>query len=166
MKKISLLGFVLLFSLCLSSAVSADDGSLQVNNGIITNTGSSGQNSQDSIGYQVAPNLFLGSMAQKNKSLQDGNQHALQTAQTNNFKGQKTETVTQSVAPTVNHLFQKGSLQASTLQGTSSMTTTAPAPSWLIWLVGGIGIVLALIAGLFLGRRFSKIFRKKQKKES
>jgi hypothetical protein len=157
MKKII---FYSLIFLALSGTTTgfADSGNLKVNNGII-NENSTSKNSQSSIAYQVAPNLFLGSMAKANQELNKNNDMAVSVSQSSNFA--KKVNIKEDTLPVVSNLFKKGSMVSivSSTNNPSNNTMLDTSEFFIFFAV--IGALAATVLGIFLGQKYAQWFRKK-----
>ena len=156
-----LFSLVMFFLLLCGGIASADTGNLEIDSSPINQT-SGNTSSETSIGYQVAPYLFLDGTQKTQEKLNQQTEVLLKEAKEQSFTSTSpTKKETVNVTPANQTLFSKNYVAAAP-RGGESHSETRSFPKGLIFLFGGLGIVLVGLLGIFLGRRYSKIFLKKQ----
>lgn len=142
------------------STVFADEGNLKVNDEIITATDTSKQ-TQSSIAYQVAPNLFIGKMDKQNQSLKKDKTALVSYQQQLNFTKHTKKESSADVKPIVTQLFKKGSLTPIPASNNKTNSSSILNASWVFGSLT-LGVTIsATILGIFLGQKYAQWFRKK-----
>jgi hypothetical protein len=161
-----LLGLVLVcalgFFVSMSLVAHADNGSLVVDDSQITQNSQSAD-SNKSIGYQEAPYLFLQGTQSSQASIDSKNKQVLSEAQQQSFAKAKSAASALDLTSINQQLFPK-TYVATPISGDVPLTQAASKlPQWLFFVIVGVIMVLAAALGILLGRRFSKVFIKKER---
>ncbi|MDR0300159.1 MAG: hypothetical protein LBI13_08835 [Streptococcaceae bacterium] len=141
--------------------VQADDGNLVIDNSPINQTGTN--NANGSIGYQVAPYLFLDKTQAAQKKIETGTQNTLNQAKKQSFAKSMPKQVTVNMTPITQQLFPKTYTTAALASSSQTVSKNSAMPVWFLYLLIGGLLILAGITGVWLGQKFSKLFVKKEK---
>ena len=147
--------------------IHADNGSLVINNSIINPATATQANAQQSLGYKVAPNLFLSDTTTAEKNDEQATQTTLVSARNQSFKVSQAKTAPELAIQKISaSLFKSASTPMElTVSPTSDDSGGLSFPGWVLWAIGILVMGLATASGVFLGRKYARIFQVKQKKE-
>jgi hypothetical protein len=154
----------LLLGICFGSVpVSAGDGKLSIDNTVISQQGNIQGNGEGSTLYQIAPDLFLSKKNQQEQERMAGQSKQLALAKNQKFTQTEIKNEFQTKKILVG-LFVTEQMQSEDLAYTSSTATSKPMPKWVFWSLALVVASLAGVGGVFLGQKYARIFRKKDKR--
>lgn len=135
----------------------ADNGKLTINNQVIYEKN---KEKEDSIEYQIAPDLFLEKKTKLNQEQLQQQEQRIKTTQERLFSGYRLPETSSTSFEYGNQLFL-GDYQETVVHLTSGKQRNKGIPVWLWRLFSGGIISGMLVIGILLGRKFSKVFVKK-----
>lgn len=158
LKSCLLTGTILMMT---TGSVQAAAGDLNVNDQVIERQ-DQGQQQQINTAYQVVPDLFLNDRNQRARQKQIRKQRTIKFAKKTIFKRSNSQ-ISQLSQQTVGRKISfKRSAETEQLDN-STETQRYDLLNWLKYsLIGGL-LILASLMGIFLGKRYAKIFRRGQK---
>lgn len=165
MKKIVGLGFVviLLMTLTAGSPVHAENGNLDLNDQVLSGTDESTKVSDQNIEYEVAPDLFMKTKTTIVKKAQQADEDKIATANTVNFSKSKAENDQINSNQSEKGLFASKSVDWNKT-GTGGQSSIASYSeqiftTWLIRIVLGLLALAVVVAGIFIGQKYSERIR-------
>lgn len=156
--------FGLLLGICLSGlSVFAEGGTLSIDNSVINQQGKNPANGAGSTLYQVAPDLFLADKSQKEKELSTVVEQQLTRAKSQGFT--KTDaTDPYQTDQLLAGLFVTDQIQSEHPIEAPRTHTQEQMPRLVFWSMAAVVLTLAGTGGVLLGRKYARIFRKREKK--
>jgi hypothetical protein len=169
---------VLVLALAFLGAASPSDGRLDINTGAITGNSSS-SSSIGSLGYKLAPYLFVNTSSQKaaldrqvDEQISSAKDVLFGSAQKESGNSQESgagdtanssaDSSSKDIAAARQQIFSSswGGIEQSAASSSSAMARTNT--KWVSWLVGICAVVVMGAAGVLLSMKFSKFFRSKK----
>jgi magnesium-transporting ATPase (P-type) len=152
--------FIFIMTVTFTNVTYATNGNLDINNQVINDTGATDVNAAY-IEYQVAPDLFLEKKTEVEVAKETETREKIEEAKEQNFiilNHQQEKLDTASITKT---LFSEELKVGTTYVNSEETTHSFTLPSWLGWVLITAVMILAVVGGILLGKRFSKIFVKK-----
>ncbi|MGM0214454.1 type VII secretion protein EssA [Enterococcus sp. AZ109] len=135
----------------------AENGKLIINNQVIYEKN---EEKEDSIEYQIAPDLFLEKKTQINQEKQQQQEQLAKNIQGQLFSRYQLPDTSSTSFEHTKWLFL-GDYQETVVHLTQSNQQNRQLPSWLLRIFAGLIVTGMLIIGVLLGRKFSRVFVKK-----
>ncbi|WP_208423185.1 hypothetical protein [Latilactobacillus fragifolii] len=157
MCRINWLLFFLIIGVTSTGTVQAAPGELNVNNQVIERN-DVGNQQQANTAYRTMPDMFLNDRNRTVKQQQTDKQRIIQNAQHQVFSQTRT-TKDHSLQKSVGQKISFNKSRTSTQSGSGTKNQEG-VPGWIKYSLIGVVLILASLSGVYLGKRYAKIFKR------
>jgi hypothetical protein len=136
-------------------------GEMRINSNVITDTRAQIVQ-HSSIGFEVAPFLFLANMSEMEYIRVQTHQSRLKFARNLVFTTDDHVADRLDTSEVVSMLFQETRDQTDARQGEATYTLYVEIPAWLWVIIGGVSVLSLSYIGIIIGRKISHLIHKNE----